>query len=240
MDPDDIDDDAESGSPKPELSDAEKRYRATDRRRRSDALDLIYNHKLPQTRVATRDDLCDFALSQLGDVPMTFLEFGVKSGRGLTRMTQRFSHPHAKFIGFDSFENMPQEWKHLQMGMFTTGSKSPKHRDPRVSYVKGWFQNTLPKFLAENDVAEAEPLFVHFDADLYGSTLFVLTQLWERAKDYYFIFDEFMQDEVVALYDFSRAYPVEFEFYAQTTTSTFKQVFGRMRRVEFKPPAKTG
>jgi hypothetical protein len=231
---DDIDDEND-GASRAEFSGEDKRYRGTDRRRRNDALQLVYNHKLPETRVATRDDLCDFALSKLGDVPMTYLEFGVKSGRSMTRMTQRFAHPHARFTGFDSFEGLPQEWKHLQMGMFSTGGKTPKHRDPRVSYVKGWFQNTLPGFLGENDLTKADPLFVHFDADLYGSTLFVLAQLWERTAGYYFIFDEFMQDEVVALYDFARAFPVELEFFAQTTTTTFKQVFGRMRRVEFKP-----
>jgi hypothetical protein len=49
------------------------------------------------------------------------------------------------------------------------------------------------------------------------------------------MFDEYMHDEAIALYDFSRAFPVELEFYAQTTTSIFKQDFGRMRRVAFEP-----
>jgi hypothetical protein len=76
---------------------------------------------------------------------------------------------------------------------------------------------------------------VHYDADLYGSTLFVMAQLWERTREYYFIFDEFLQDEAVALYDFSRAFPIAFEFYAQTETTIFTQVFGHMRRVAFAP-----
>jgi O-methyltransferase len=217
-------------------SDEDKFARVTFQRRRREALEKIYEPRRPETFVTDRDALCDFALSKLGDVPLTYLEFGVKGGKSMTRMLQRFSHPHAKFVGFDSFEGLPEEWKHLQAGMFSTGGKVPGHRDPRVRYVRGWFQNSLSPYLAEHDLTTAEPLFVNFDADLYGSTLFVLTQLWAKTDAYYFFFDEFMEDEVIALYDFTRAYPVELEFYAQTTTSPYKQVFGHMRRVPFDPP----
>ena len=96
------------------------------------------------------------------------------------------------------------------------------------------FQNTVPEFLSTNALTGAGPLFVHFDADLYSSTLFLLTSLWHVTSEYYFIFDEFMRDEIIAMHDFTRAYPVEYEFFSQTTTSIYTQIFGRMKRVEFR------
>jgi hypothetical protein len=109
-----------------------------------------------------------------------------------------------------------------------------------VRYFKGRYHDTVPEYFKEYDLDSAEPLFVTFDADDYGTTLFLLTHLWLNVDAYYFIFDEFMQDECVALYDFTRAFPSELEFFAQTTTSTFKQVFGRLKRVKSIPDAPSG
>jgi hypothetical protein len=212
-----------------------RKARMAERRRLEEALENIYTHSDPGVRVATRDELCDLVRARLGDEAITYLEFGVKGGRSMSRIAARFGHGHARFVGFDSFEGLPEAWWNQEAGKFSTAGKVPGTRDPRVRFVKGWFQNTLPGFLASFEPSRDAPLLVHFDADLYGSTLFVLAQLWERTHEYYFMFDEFMHDEAIALYDFSRAFPVELEFYAQTTTSVFKQVFGRMRRVEFKP-----
>lgn len=217
-------------------SDARK-TRMAERRRLEEALEKIYTHAEPGVRVAGRDELCDLVRTRLGDEAITYLEFGVKGGRSMARIAERFAHGHARFIGFDSFVGLPEAWWNQEAGTFSTEGKVPNTKDPRVRFVKGWFQNTLPGFLAAFELSRDAPLLVHFDADLYGSTLFALAQLWERTDEYYFMFDEFMHDEAIALYDFSRAFPIELEFYAQTTTSVFKQVFGRMRRVEFKPAA---
>src|SRR5436190_16155769 len=73
------------------------------------------------------------------------------------------------------------------------------------------------------------PILVHYDADLYSSTLFVLCMLWSVTSSYYFIFDEFMGDELLALDDFSRAFPVDLEFLCSAGEYPVK-VFGRMRR----------
>ena len=45
----------------------------------------------------------------------------------------------------------------------------------RISFVKGWFQNTLPGFL--NGFSPRSRLIVHNDSDLYSSTLFTLANL---------------------------------------------------------------
>ncbi len=208
-----------------------------ERLRLEEAIAKIYTPKEPPNRVAERENLYDFARAQMGDVPLTYLEFGVRQGRSMKRMMERFTNPGAVFHGFDSFEGLPEQWRKMEPGTFTTAGALPRISDPRARFVKGWFQNSVPGFLAANDLRKAKPLLVHFDADLYSSTLFLLAQLWPCTDEYYFIFDEFMRDEVVAMYDFSRAFPFEYEFFAQTTTSSYTQIFGKMRRVELNPGA---
>jgi hypothetical protein len=45
----------------------------------------------------------------------------------------------------------------------------------------------------EHHVArQTHPLPEHFDADLYSSTLFLLSSLWLHLPEYFFIFDEFI------------------------------------------------
>jgi hypothetical protein len=82
------------------------------------------------------------------------------------------------------------------------------------------------------------PVLVHFDADLYCSTSFLLSTLWHRLPDYYFMMDDFIHEDVAALYDFSKAYPVKVEFFAQTRGGGGNpdQVFGRIRRIAFELP----
>jgi hypothetical protein len=70
---------------------------------------------------------------------------------------------------------------------------------------------------------------VHYDADLYSPTLFILSTLWHHLPKYYFVVDEFPYDEVVALRDFIHSYPAEIRFIAKNND----KVFGWLRRVPF-------
>jgi len=185
-------------------------------------------------------ELYDHAAAALGDVPLLYLEFGVAGGRSISRMTERFHHRDARFIGFDSFEGLPEDWvkpwETQPRGTYSMGGRMPAIADPRVSFVQGWFQNTFPVFLAANPLGGRRPILVHYDADLYSSTLFILTNLWHAAAEYFFIFDEFMGEELIALDDFTRAFPTELGFMCQTNAGNYPaQVFGQMRRLPFAP-----
>jgi hypothetical protein len=190
-------------------------------------------------------DLHDHAADHLGRGSLvTYLEFGVASGDSLRRAALRFTNPGTRLVGFDSFYGLPEDWsvgarekRVIPKGTFSQDGKIPQFGDPRVSFVDGWFQNTLPEFLAYRVAGLAgRKVLVHFDADLYSSTLFVLSSLWPHISEYYFIMDDFFQDDMIALHDFMMAYPAELEWIAhrKNPANLPSQVFGRMKRTAFQ------
>jgi hypothetical protein len=180
--------------------------------------------------------LHDFAASRIGiDKPIRLLEFGVHEGRSLRYFCNIFPHPESQFFGFDSFLGLPSSWGGLEQGHFSTGGQIPDIGDPRASCVSGWFQNSVREFLpALVFETPRMPTLVHFDADLWSSTLFLLTSLWWFLPEYWFIFDEFNGDEMAAMWEFVRSFPVEVEFFSEVRGTGGKpaQVFGRLQATQ--------
>jgi hypothetical protein len=88
-------------------------------------------------------------------------------------------------------------------GTFDVGGRIPQIDDARVGFVKGWFDNTVPLFLQTYE--PQDQLWIHIDADLYGSTLQVLTFLNRYIRPGTVImFDEIedLENEFKALCDF--------------------------------------
>src|SRR3954462_4800122 len=114
------------------------------------------------------------------------------------------------------------------------GFGGPTVEDARINFVKGWFQNTVPG-LCRSLAGSPGPMLVHFDADLYSSTLYLLTCLSSHFDEYYFLFDEFFPDEVNALREFALAYPIAISFDAAILSKDNRpvQLFGRMKKVPF-------
>ena len=68
----------------------------------------------------------------------------------------------------------------------------PDINDTRVQFIKGLFQESLPIFIKENEINSDKRKIIHLDADLFSSTLFVLTTLFPLIrKGDILIFDEF-------------------------------------------------
>jgi O-methyltransferase len=131
-------------------------------------------------RMPTFEHLHDFYRYVHGEVcggaAIDFLEFGVYKGDSIGFWSQMNRDPCSRFIGFDSFEGLPENWtKKVTKGAFYVGGAMPQIDDERVTFVKGWFQNTLPGFL--NGFMPRSRLVVHNDSDLYSSTLFTLVNL---------------------------------------------------------------
>ena len=164
-------------------------------------------------RTPGREDVWRAALEAIGaDRKILFLEFGVFEGESFRYFSKALTHPGSRLVGFDSFEGLPEDWGHRAMGSYSAGGKIPDIQDERASFAVGWFQDTLPPMVF--DAAQFDAVLVHLDADLYSSTLFVLTEIWRRFPKVYVIFDEFVGDEARALYNFTQAFPAAVSFIA--------------------------
>jgi O-methyltransferase len=124
-----------------------------------------------------RDDLHRYVNGEVcGGNTIDFLEFGVFAGNSIRLWSEMNRDPQSRFIGFDSFEGLPEDWtRNYPKGTLNRGGRVPEIDDDRVSFVKGWFQNTLSGFL--NGFTPRSRLVVHSDSDLYSSTLFTLASL---------------------------------------------------------------
>ena len=142
-----------------------------------------------------RETMYDFLNTEIVcDEPVDYLEFGVYQGYTVKYWSTINANPDSRFFGFDSFEGLPEDWSgafvRVPKGTFNTEGMIPQIDDPRVSFNKGWFQDSLPLFLETFD--SRNRLLIHCDADLYTSTLFVLCTLHNRLKPgSLIVFDEF-------------------------------------------------
>jgi len=135
----------------------------------------------------TKEDLRDFAL---GHVPAEglVLEFGVWKGSSINHIAK--SLPSRTVYGFDSFLGLKEDWSgwELRKGHFSLGGRPPKVAS-NVRLLKGWFDQTLPGFLAANPGALA---FVHVDCDTYPAARDLLGLIGARlAPGTIVVFDEY-------------------------------------------------
>ncbi|MGI9456412.1 MAG: TylF/MycF/NovP-related O-methyltransferase [Aeoliella sp.] len=150
-----------------------------------------------------------------------YLEFGVFKGDSIKYFSSINSDAASRFIGFDTFEGLPEDWiefsRTVKKSTFSTGGELPQTDDERVSFVKGLFQETLPSFMKE--YCPNGQLLIHNDSDLYSATMFVLTYandiLVPGSLD---MFDEFysVTHEFRALEDYCSSYMRSYEVVAAT------------------------
>jgi hypothetical protein len=115
----------------------------------------------------------DEALRRVRGSRPLYLEFGVYRGRTIRYWASHLALPDARFVGFDSFEGLPEDWQpNAQAGSFSVG-RVPEVDDPRVSFVVGWFDETLPTY----EPPPHDQLIVNVDCDLYSSSRCVLEWL---------------------------------------------------------------
>jgi len=162
---------------------------------------------------ADRYDLYRAVVAKIGDGrDLDYLEFGVHNGESLEWWVKEILDPNARFYGFDVFTGLPEGWGALPRGAFDVGGRPPAISDPRVHFEIGLFQTTLPAFLARYRHEPGRRKIIHLDADLYSSTLFVLTSLaGELRSEDILIFDEFgstrnPMHEFRAFHDFCTSY----------------------------------
>jgi len=131
---------------------------------------------------------------QLDQQEISYLEFGVASGQSFFWWLKKNSNSRSRFWGFDTFEGLPENWGGFyKKGDMAHSVSSLSLEDERAGLVKGIFQQTLAAFIQDHrsDLSNRQKV-IHMDADLFSSSLFVLSQLYPFLKKGDIIFfDEF-------------------------------------------------
>ena len=171
-----------------------------------------------------REQMYKFVNDAIQQEAIDYIEFGVFQGATIRFWADSNKHQESRFIGFDSFEGLPEDWRpSAPKGRFNVDGALPEIDDPRVHFVKGWFDTTIPLFTRKFEVKNR--LVVHLDADLYGSTMLALVHLAPFfSKGTLLIFDEFFDrdHEFKALIDWQSIYRKDFRIIAET--GNFAQV----------------
>lgn len=177
--------------------------RELERRATSESSDIIAAEMPDALYCGNRFANLEYSLSFRQ--PGLILEFGVAGGKTVTHIATRC--PDERVYGFDSFEGLPEHWagNRYSRRNFSQHGVLPKVPS-NVELVPGWFNQTLPGFLA----AHPEPVgFLHVDCDIYTSTRYVLDALKERLQprcvvvfDEFFNYPGFRQHEYRAFHEF--------------------------------------
>ncbi len=176
-------------------------------------LDYINEHMTHCMHFPSRWDLLRYGLAQSPSGGLV-VEFGVYKGDSIRAIGEWAGCP---VHGFDSFEGLPEDWTGTAeiAGKFNAKGKLPQVPD-NITLHAGWFQDTLPPFLA----AHQGPLaFANIDCDLYSSTKIVFDALATRigagtilAFDEYFNYHNWQQHEFKAFKEFVQANGVRYQY----------------------------
>jgi hypothetical protein len=173
----------------------------------------FYNRKV---RYENRFQLHEFVVNEeIQNQAIDYLEFGVASGIAFKWWVEKNKNPKSRFFGFDVFTGLPEDFGVMKKYDYNMEGQTPKIDDSRVVFVKGLFQDSLPFFL--EGYKSNNRKVIHMDADLYSSTLFVLTRLIPLLKkDDIIIFDEFgvPTHEFRAFSDIVSSYHLKYELLA--------------------------
>jgi predicted O-methyltransferase YrrM len=118
------------------------------------------------------------------------VEFGVANGTTLKIIREYLPKDFIVF-GFDSFVGLPEAWEkaHLPKGYFSTNGIMPKIKN--VIFYKGWFEETLPKFI--DIYGDNQFGLIHIDSDLYSSAKTIFKYITPIVgPDTVIVFDEWI------------------------------------------------
>jgi predicted O-methyltransferase YrrM len=177
-----------------------------------------------------REDLWDHCISKKsnGSHKLVFTEFGVFNGTSINYFAKKC--PHAELYGFDSFEGLEEDWYGFRAlkNTFDRSGVTPKCEE-NIELVKGWFVDTVPKFL--NRFKERQIDIVHMDADTYTPTAFVLNSLKTNLKsgtiiifDEFFGYTNYQAHEIKAWLEFVESHHFQFEYIGYTQMAVAIQI----------------
>ena len=149
---------------------------------------------------------------KLDVLAIDYFEFGVSGGYSFRWWLSHNRNVVSNFYGFDTFEGLPENFGAYGKGSMAVALESLNIDDPRASFYKGLFQDTLVQFL--DRYKNGKKKLIHLDADLFSATLFSLSQLYRFLNDGdILVFDEFAvpKHEFMAFKIFTESFYVNYE-----------------------------
>lgn len=166
-----------------------------------------------------------------------FLEFGVHRGSSIEKIANLTSE---KVYGFDSFEGIPEKWHNMEAHAFSLGGEVPEgplrsmdqyldfedksasketgEWPKNIELIKGWFEDSVPKFAKREEIKNRKISFLHIDCDLYTSTKTIFEHLGHLieegtiiAFDEIYGYDRFEEHEAFAFAEFLMSYDFDYE-----------------------------
>ena len=183
-------------------------------RARSEAADYVQAHMADAQIFTSHKRLVEHAVRHAPDTGL-YMEFGVATGN-TTREIAAHAPAGATVYGFDSFAGLPEDWSgHVE----TSGAFKQKGLPSvpgNVQLVQGYFEDSLPGFMAEH---EGPVAFAHIDCDLYSSTVTILDNIGDRLQpgahvlfDEYFNYPSWKQHEHKAWAEFCAAKDIRYTY----------------------------
>lgn len=167
--------------------------------------DWDYNRRINLYEAISRQE-------ELAGSAIDYFEFGVSGGFSFRWWLAHNTHADSRFFGFDTFEGLPEAFGHFGKGAMAAALESLDIHDPRASFYKGLFQDTLLPFLEQYKSGRRK--VIHIDADIFSATLFALSQLYRVLQDGDIIlFDEFAvpTHEFMAFKIFTESFYINYE-----------------------------
>lgn len=187
-------------------------------RAKKDTVDYIEANLKNALLASNRPRLIELCMQREKEAGLNglILEFGVAGGVS-TRLIAKNASPRTVH-GFDSFEGLPGDWSGTadRKGSYTQHGRLPQV-PANVQLHKGWFDQTLPGFLAANPGPAS---FVNIDCDVYDSTKYVLDQLADRFRvgsvimfDEYYNYPNWREHEYKAWQEFVKARGIAYRYF---------------------------
>lgn len=136
----------------------------------------------------TREQLWSSIVARVDEPGLTVVELGVAWGYATDWWLSRLHKSDVIWHGFDTFTGLPDAFRDLPPGHFSSQGAPPPLPDSRIRWHAGLVEDTLP---AVDLQARTGRLLVLFDLDLYAPSRFAWLHLkpWLRRGDVLY-FDE--------------------------------------------------
>lgn len=177
----------------------------------------------------SKQEALDFALEEISFEGL-ICEFGVWKGESINHIARKKPQ---KIHAFDSFEGLPETWlSSHKKGHFAL--KNLPVFEENIVIHKGWFDDTLPKFVKESTENIS---FLHIDCDLYSSTKTIFKSLDLQIVvgtiilfDEYFNYPFWEHHEFKAFQEFVKQNSISYEYLCYSSNTFGSKVAVRILR----------